>query len=119
MSARTVPAVALACALVALSGCNGNARPSGPRTPGQTAIAEGRLKLEQANMMIEGEGMVVRGRAQKARGDALVEQGKRIEGAREGRRGELLIRRGEAMIAVAREMETTLGPPAARASSAR
>ena len=49
----------------------------------------------------------------RAGGDALAEKGRRISGARAARRGELLIRWGEAMIEVAREMETEIGPPPA------
>ena len=111
MSARSVAAFALACTLAAACGCNQKARSSGPRTPGQIALADSRLKLEQANMMLRGERMVVRGRTRKARGEAWVEQGKRVSGAREARKGELLIRWGQALIDVAREMETEFALP--------
>lgn len=111
MLARTVPTLALACSLVAACGCNNKTPRSGAVTDGELAITEGRLKIEQGNMMIRGERMVVEGWARRARGDALVEQGKRIEGARQARRGELLVRWGQALIEVAREMETEIGPP--------
>lgn len=121
MSASTIPALALAlaCTLLAACGCDNRFRPSGPTTEGEIVKTEGKLQIEQGDMMIRGEDMVVEGRARKARGDALVEQGKRIEGARVARKGELLIRWGEAMIEVAREMETEIGPPLPRARSAR
>ena len=110
MSASKVAAIVLACAVAGVCGCDDKARRSGPRTEGETIITEGKLKREQGRMMTEGEAMVVAGRSRKAKGDALIEQGRRIEGAREARQGELLIRRGEAMIEVAREMETEIAP---------
>ena len=113
MSPKTAYSVTLAGTLLAACGCHSRASPSGALSPGEIARAEGKLKIEQGDLMIRGEKMVLEGRARKARGDALAEQGRRISGARAARRGELLIRWGEAMIEVAREMETEIGPPPA------